>query len=86
MLLYGSQYCEADQRLSFRYTDSTISFFLNPKFQASNPLLRLYRPVRVGPGRNPKLLILSRIVDFVTHRLICGVAIVQRLCTRFVSA
>ena len=42
--------CTADQRLCFRYTDSTILFFLNPKFQASSPLLGLYRSVCVGPG------------------------------------
>ena len=30
---------EADQRLCFRYTDSTIPHFLNPKFQASRHLL-----------------------------------------------
>ena len=28
-------------------------YFLNPKFPASNHLLRLYSPVCVGPGRNP---------------------------------
>ena len=28
--------------------------FLNLKFQASNHLLRLYRPVCVGPGRKPR--------------------------------
>ena len=27
---------EADQRLCFRYTDSTTLYFLNPKFQASS--------------------------------------------------
>ena len=27
--------CEADQRLCFRYTDSTISLLLDPKFQTS---------------------------------------------------
>ena len=27
---------EADQRLCFRYSDSTIPFLLNPKFQASS--------------------------------------------------
>ena len=42
--------CEADQRLCFRYTDSTIS---PPKFQASSHLLCLYRSVCVGPGRKP---------------------------------
>ena len=45
---------EADQRLCFRYTNSTILFFLNQKFQASNHLLWLYGPVWVGPGRNPE--------------------------------
>ena len=31
--------CEADQHICFRYTDSTISLLLNPKFQASSLLL-----------------------------------------------
>ena len=35
-------------------------FFLHPKFQASSYLLRLYRPVCVGPGRKTKLLVFSR--------------------------
>ena len=42
---------EADQRLCFRYSDSTIS--LLPKFQAFSYFLCLYRPVFVGPGRKP---------------------------------
>ena len=42
---------EADQRLCFRYMDSTIP--LLPKFEASSYLLSLYRPVSVGPGRRP---------------------------------
>ena len=36
--------CEADQRLCFRYSDSTI----NPKFQASSSFLCLYRSVCVS--------------------------------------
>ena len=40
---------EADKRLCFRYSDSTI----NPKFQASSSFLCLYRPVYVGPVRKP---------------------------------
>ena len=28
-------------------------FYLNPKFQASSSFLFVYRPVCVGPGRNP---------------------------------
>ena len=36
-------YCEADQRLCFRYTVSTIFIvFLNPKFQASCHLTALF--------------------------------------------
>ena len=47
--------CEADQRLCFRYTDSTIPrYFLNPKFQVSSDLLWLLSPVCVGPGRKPR--------------------------------
>ena len=42
---------EADQRLCFRFTDSTIPLLLNPKFQASSYLLWLYSLVCVGPGR-----------------------------------
>ena len=47
--------CEADQRLCFRYSDSTslFLFYLNPKFQASSSFLCLYRPVCVGPVRKP---------------------------------
>ena len=36
-----------------------LHFFLNPKFQASSLLLRLYKLVCVRPGRKPKLLIFS---------------------------
>ena len=35
-------------------------FFLNPKLQASDHLLRLYRPVCVGPGRKPRRHVFSR--------------------------
>ena len=44
---------EADQRLCFRYSDSTIPLLLNPKFQASSSFLRLYRPVCVRPVQKP---------------------------------
>ena len=40
---------EADQRLCFRYSDSTIP----PKFQASSSFLCLYRSVCVGPFPKP---------------------------------
>ena len=43
-------YYAADQRLCFRYIDSTTLYFLNPNFQASSHLLLLYSPVYVGPG------------------------------------
>ena len=46
--------CEADQRLYFRYTDSSVQFlyFLNPNFHASIDILCLYSPVCVGPVRH----------------------------------
>ena len=47
---------EADQRLCFRYSDSTIPLLLKSeisKFQASSSFLCLYRPVCVGPVRKP---------------------------------
>ena len=34
-----ADYCEADQRLCFRYSDSTVPLPLNPKFQASSSFL-----------------------------------------------
>ena len=42
---------EADQRLCFRYSDSTIPLLL--KFEASSSFLCLYRPVCVRPVRKP---------------------------------
>ena len=51
--------CEADQRLCFRYTDSTSPLLSKSKISASSHLLRLYRPVCVGPGRKHKLLVFS---------------------------
>ena len=53
-LLRGNR--EADQRLCFRYIDSTVQslYFLNPKFQASSHLLQLYSLVCAGPGRKPE--------------------------------
>ena len=46
---------EADQRLCFRYSDSTIPHlhYLNPKFQASSSFLCLYSSVCVGPVLKP---------------------------------
>ena len=57
---------EADQRLCFRYSDSTIS--LLSKFQASYHFLRLHRPVYVGPGRKPRRPVFSRHGSFSTDK------------------
>ena len=51
---------EADQRLCFRYIDSTIPLFLCMKFQASSQLLWLYSPVCVGPGRKLRRPVFSQ--------------------------
>ena len=40
-------------------------FFLNPNFQASNYLLRLYRQVCVKPGRKPRRPVFSRRGSYV---------------------
>ena len=59
----ASQYlnCEADQRLCFRCTDSTIPvYFLNPKFPASSHLLCLYSSVCVGLCSEATLLVFPR--------------------------
>ena len=46
---------EADQRLCFRYTDSSIPLLhIYTKFQASSHLVGLYSLVCVGPGRKPE--------------------------------
>ena len=34
-------------------------YFLDPKFQASSHPLWQYSPVRVGPGRKPRRLVIS---------------------------
>ena len=46
---------EADQRLCFRYKDSTLPLllYLNPKFKPSSLLLCLYSSVCVGPVLKP---------------------------------
>ena len=49
--LHGN--CEADQRLCFRYSDSTIPLLLKSELQASSSNLCLYRPVCVRPVRKP---------------------------------
>ena len=51
---------EADQRLCFRYIDSTIPLLSKSKFQASSHLLWLYSPVCVRPGRKPRRPVFSQ--------------------------
>ena len=51
---------EADQRLCFRYTDSTIPLLAKSEIQASSHLLWLYSPVCVGPGRTPRRPVFSQ--------------------------
>ena len=46
-------YREADQRLCFRYIDSTIPLLSNSEIQASSHLLQLYSLICVGPGPKP---------------------------------
>ena len=55
---------EADQRLCFRYTDSTIP--LLPKSEISSHLLWLYSPVCVGPGRKPRRPVFSERGSYVS--------------------
>ena len=45
--------CEADQHLCFRYTDSTILYFVNPKFTTSSRLLCLNISDYVRPILKP---------------------------------
>ena len=54
--LHGDR--EADQRLCFRYTDSTIP--LLPKSEISSHILWLYSPVCVGPGQNSRRPVFSQ--------------------------
>ena len=43
--------CTADQRLCFRYIDSTIPLLSKPKFQACSHILWLHSQVCVRPGQ-----------------------------------
>ena len=63
--------CEADQRLCFRYSDSTIPLLLIPKFQASSSFLCLYRSVCVGLVRKPHCWFSHKAAQLV-HTLITG--------------
>ena len=68
----ADQMCDiraADQRLCFRYLDSTIP--LLPKSEIFKPLyshlLKMYSPVCVGPGRKPRRQVFSRRGSYVTY-------------------
>ena len=53
---------EADQRLCFRYIDSTIPLLSKSEISSllSSHLLWLYSPVCVGPGRKPRRPVFSQ--------------------------
>ena len=73
---------EADQRLCFRYTDSTTLYFLNPKFQTSSHLLWLYSLVCIGPGRKPRRPVFSERGSFINvHRNNISSRCPMRTCT-----
>ena len=57
--------CTADQRLCFRYLDSTIPPL---QFQDSYFLLRLYRLVCVRPGRKPQIPVFHEDVNRISPR------------------
>ena len=63
---------EADQRLCFRYTDSTIpllpKYGFKSEFQASSHLLWLYSPVCVGPGRKPRRPVFSERGSYISEQ------------------
>ena len=52
--------CAADQRLCFRYTDSTIPLLPDSKFQVSSYILWLCNSVCVGPGRKHRRPVFSQ--------------------------
>ena len=52
---------EADQRLCFRYTDSTIPLLSKSEISSLDSYLQwLYSPVCVGPGRKPRRPVFSQ--------------------------
>ena len=59
---------EADQRLCFRYIDSTITLLPNTKFHTSSHLLWLYSLVCVRPGRKPLRPVFSQRGSFDSER------------------
>ena len=71
---------EADQHLSFRYTDSTI-YFLYMKFQASSHLVWLYSLVCVGPSRKPRRPVFSQRGSFYRFSLdyMWAISVMQKI-------
>ena len=64
--------CAADQRLCFRYTDSTIPLFSNPKFPASSYLSAF-------TSRYVSDLVGNHIVGFPTRQLIYGLVFLSTI-------
>ena len=56
-------------------------FFLNPNFQASSLLQRLYRPVCVGPGRKSRRPVFSRRGSYLVHVHCCLFSPAPKCCT-----
>ena len=63
--------CKADHLFFFFATRIVqFLFFLNLKFQASNHLLWLHRPVCVGPGWKPGRSVQNILVDIPASKLV----------------
>ena len=56
---------EADQRLCFRYTESTIPLFPKPEMS----ILWLYSPVCVRPGRKPRIPVFSQRGSYISMEM-----------------
>ena len=52
--------CAADQRLCFRYMDSTIPLLPKSEISSSSHLLWLYSPVCIGPSQKPRRPVFSQ--------------------------
>ena len=76
---------EADQRLCFRYIDSTIPLLANTKLQTSSHLLSLYSPVCVGPGRKPRRPVFSQRGSYRILRSAQTAQSQSSLCTLWIA-
>ena len=63
--LHGNR--EADQRLCFHYSYSTIPPLLNSKISSVKPSSVTDRPVCVGPGRKPNCWFSHEAAHIVAH-------------------